>query len=510
MSGATFQMSQYDPSRTYLQDTLYPLQREESVQVEMPFSESNKLTQGKQQNPSNLNEEQKAKGILEYYLQSATIHGISQTSGPQHYFLRRLIWLILLAVMTISLVWAVYGQINSLYEYPIKTVTQVTLNTVLPFPAVTICNLNQFMRDRVPDIPIVVKVIQQQSEYFQSVARMKNQSDNMFDLENLTDVSGEELQRILFNAAPRLDELFRGCSWQGDRYDCNDLFKTDVTGHGICYTFNGPDLKPEQRYKAVGPISLLRTQVILGNNRSYYARYPYAGIKVLLNRPGEIEHPQYGGWSIRPGVAASMALSRSDSKCLPKPFKAFTNDYCEDTKVDGYRNRLTLYNTYTVVHCYRECVYKRLEYLCNCRFYLSPAQIEVEDLFQCSCPRECEDIDYSADISYANIFSQFIEAQAIKDGILLLNNSLRDNLIDLSIFYKSLNVVKIVQEPAMSFASVMGNLGGQMGLFLGAIILSITELIELLLLLVLKAAKRCTSWISHRCSVNPAAFVYKN
>ncbi|GFN94206.1 acid-sensing ion channel 5, partial [Plakobranchus ocellatus] len=154
MSGITLHMSQYDPSRTYLKDTLYPLQREESVQVEMPFSESNTLTQRKQQRPRTLNEEQQANGMLEYYLQSATIHGISQTRGPQHYFLRRPIWFILLAVMTISLVWAVYGQINNLYEYPIKTVTQVTLNTVLPFPAVTICNLNQFMRDRVPDIPI--------------------------------------------------------------------------------------------------------------------------------------------------------------------------------------------------------------------------------------------------------------------------------------------------------------------------------------------------------------------
>ncbi|GFN78020.1 acid-sensing ion channel 1, partial [Plakobranchus ocellatus] len=279
MSGATFEMSQYDPSRTYLQDTLNPLPREVSVQVEMPISESNRLMEGKQQSQCDLNEEQQAKGMLEHYLQSATIHGISQTSGPKHYSLRRPIWFILLAVMTISLVWTVYGQINNFYEYPIKTVTQVTLNTVLPFPAVTICNLNQFMRDRVPDIPIVVKVIQYQSEYFQLATRMKNQSDNMFDLENLTDVSGEELQKILFDAAPRLDELFGDCSWQGQRYDCNDLFKTDVTGHGICYTFNGPDLKPEQRYKAVGPISLLRTKVNLENNRSYYARSPHAGIK---------------------------------------------------------------------------------------------------------------------------------------------------------------------------------------------------------------------------------------
>ncbi|GFO10679.1 acid-sensing ion channel 1-like [Plakobranchus ocellatus] len=403
MSGVTFQMSQYDSSRTYLQDTLYPLQREVSVQVDMPFSESNRLMQGKQQSQCDLNEEQQAKGMLEYYLQSATIHGISQTSGPQHYSLRRPIWLILLSVMTIGLIWAVCGQINNLYEYPIKTVTQVTLNTVLPFPAVTICNLNQFMRDRVPDIPIVVKVIQYQSEYFQLVARMKNQSDNMLDLANLTDVPGEELQRILFDAAP---------------------------SNGICYTFNGPDLKPEQRYKAVGPISLLRTQVILGNNRSYYARFSYAGIKVLVTHQDVIQHPQFGGWFIRPGVAASMALSRSDSKCLPKPFKAFTNDYCEDTKVDGYRNRLTLYT-----------------------------QIEVEDLLQCSCPRECEYIDYSADISYANIVSQFVETQAVKDGILLLNNSLRENLIDLSIFYKSLNVVEIVQEPAMSLASIIDSRG---------------------------------------------------
>ncbi|GFO14489.1 hypothetical protein PoB_004099400 [Plakobranchus ocellatus] len=50
-----------------------------------------------------------------------------------------------------------------------------------------------------------------------------------------------------------------------------------------------------------------------------------------------------------------------------------------------------------------------------------------------------------------------------------------------------------------------GTLGGQMGLFLGASILSVTELVEVLLLLMLKAAKRCASCAaSQETTVEPS------
>ncbi|KAK3754407.1 hypothetical protein RRG08_025671 [Elysia crispata] len=47
--------------------------------------------------------------------------------------------------------------------------------------------------------------------------------------------------------------------------------------------------------------------------------------------------------------------------------------------------------------------------------------------------------------------------------------------IELTIFYKPLTVETLKQQPAVSTADVFGKLGGQMGLFLGASLLSCIE-----------------------------------
>ena len=45
--------------------------------------------------------------------------------------------------------------VSELHERPIKTVNKITLYDELPFPAVTVCNLNQFVSDRIPNNPTV-------------------------------------------------------------------------------------------------------------------------------------------------------------------------------------------------------------------------------------------------------------------------------------------------------------------------------------------------------------------
>ena len=67
----------------------------------------------------------------------------------------RPLWLLLVLGMAVGLGTTLFNQVSSYYDYPIRTVTKVEINSELAFPAVTICNLNQFVRERVPDIPIV-------------------------------------------------------------------------------------------------------------------------------------------------------------------------------------------------------------------------------------------------------------------------------------------------------------------------------------------------------------------
>ncbi|GFR90410.1 amiloride-sensitive cation channel 1, neuronal [Elysia marginata] len=100
---------------------------------------------------------------LKLYQESATIHGVSMLSAPQLYFCRRFLWTILVIVMSVVLALTLYKQISELNKYPIKTVTASPLYSQLAFPAVTICNINQYIKGRVSDDPMVPGLLQTSS-----------------------------------------------------------------------------------------------------------------------------------------------------------------------------------------------------------------------------------------------------------------------------------------------------------------------------------------------------------
>ncbi|GFR86966.1 acid-sensing ion channel 5 [Elysia marginata] len=483
MSGVLF-MSTYaakGPLPSYLlEDTLYPSHREISTQAVAEQAQANGEFSGTPEELRVCNDggHLREKGMLEHYLQSATIHGVAQTNGPLFYNYRRPVWLVLILGMAVMLGLTLHSEISHMYEYPSRTVTRVNLKDELTFPAVTICNLNQFYIDRVPNIPIVQALFKIQSDYTFLTKDLLNSPANLSILDTMVDISGEELQRISRTAAPRLDELLVQCTWSFMSYNCSDLFKPLRTGYGMCFVFNGPDVPPEELVKAYGGLSKLRVIGVLDNDRSYFSALIHAGLKVrdsgrsyfsalihaglkvrdsdrsyfsalihaglkvgdnarsyfsalihaglkvrdndrsyfsalihaghkvrdndrsyfsalihaglkvLIHEANEMPFPMFDGSYVRPGVAALMALSRSD-------VAQFTVG--------------PLCSAKQILTCYSEQMHK----------------VKISTIDQCHCPKECYTVSYSADVSYATVASTFIENQAAQDGITLLSGPLK-------------------------------------------------------------------------------------
>ncbi|RUS89275.1 hypothetical protein EGW08_002949 [Elysia chlorotica] len=527
MSGVTLVSKYSDDSPFpdyFLPDALGPSHKEVATQVSAEqVDRKNPLEDGVS---SVIGEDSlMQKGMLEHYLQSATIHGVAQTQGPHFYHHRRPLWLVLIVIMATLLGYTLFCEISHLYEYPARTVTRVRLKDELTFPAVTICNMNQFNIDRVPDIPIVKLLFYLQSDYAR-LAKGKVGVGDLPNLSNMSDVSGEELHRITRYAAPRLDELLVQCTLFLKTYNCSDLFLPIQTGFGSCYVFNGPDVESHNLVKATN-ISRLRVLAVLDSDKSYFSRLIHAGLKVQIHEADEHPFPEFDGYYVRPGVAALMALSRTDSIALPPPYKAYSNSFCVDTRAEGFVHSLEGYKTYTRNHCIKQCILDKLYRNCGCGNYFTgpnygkskvlcsakqllvcyifqAGSLGTEDLEQCPCPKECHTVTYSADVSYANIASMFVEQQALKDNLTIFTSSLRENVVDLTIFFKTLNILENEQEPEMSLVSILGDLGGQMGLFLGASILSVTELAEFVLLWTLTKIRLFCSRIRRRLSVGPS------
>ena len=76
----------------------------------------------------------------------------------------RIIWIVLVLFGIGSLINMLVDLFDSYHKYPFKTVVRVTPTDHLPFPAVTICNLNSFevshiLSNYVSIIPCVIHAV---------------------------------------------------------------------------------------------------------------------------------------------------------------------------------------------------------------------------------------------------------------------------------------------------------------------------------------------------------------
>ncbi|RMX47500.1 hypothetical protein pdam_00002209 [Pocillopora damicornis] len=115
-----------------------------------------------------------------------------------------------------------------------------------------------------------------------------------------------------------------------------------------------------------------------------------------------------------------------------------------------------------------------------------PAWVHFEDKKLDRCPVACESVEFSAQLSYSRY-----PANAYADLLLSKRKNLtgtpeenrrflRDNLLELRIYFESLTYSDVKQVPSYDLYNLLGDVGGQIGLFLGASLLTLVEYLDLL------------------------------
>ena len=84
--------------------------------------------------------------------------------------------------------------------------------------------------------------------------------DDTEDDESL-EISGSKLQGYLGNLSHSCEEMFLRCSFEGNLYNCSELFKPIVTDEGQCCTFNTQP--PSVMFKNVEPEVLKKAKIFL-------------------------------------------------------------------------------------------------------------------------------------------------------------------------------------------------------------------------------------------------------
>uniref|UniRef100_K1S523 Amiloride-sensitive cation channel 2, neuronal n=1 Tax=Magallana gigas TaxID=29159 RepID=K1S523_MAGGI len=419
-------------------------------------------------------------------LNNTSLHGVSKISRGKT-ICHGVFWAVMTSVMLALLitVFVLYSLDYFLYETLIKRNFKAAAE--LEFPSVTVCNLS----------PINISSINQSDAlnwYF-----LATHVFGRFDLSeqfNTSDPRFSVLHEKRNDSWLRHTAFNKSCVYYiefgGVRMSTQSYIKYRATDAGMCFSFNGPSQTPPLVSKMTGSRRGLTMFVYIDQDNYVFPENMGAGLKYTF---------------------------------LKKPYKAFGDKYCIDNNDPAFQNPLKYYNNYSLFACLRECRARYIFKVCTCRHINDFGEEEIctfaqeyncvkdaKDQFDgdfslqqaCECPQMCKLVTFEKQLSFARLpsekYQRYFESVKIND--------IHKNHIELRFFYETFVVESVEQVSKIELSSVLGNVGGYLGIFLGASILTLTEWIEFFALALYVLIKRMLRWT--KCNVISSERADKN
>lgn len=270
------------------------------------------------------------------FASSTTLHGLRYVAGSSHSITKRLIWLIFLGIATSTFLYYLYVSLNKYFSRPIKTViSQETSTDGLTFPAVTICNLNRFMKSKIDMVDedenfvkmgLNISGCSEISEvrgnltcgqaflcayiwYGTALVQGCNETtqQNIIKALNRSSVRLYNEEEFLTKYGHEMASMFvLYCRFMKD-IDCSDKdFVTELTQDGICFTFNSGRNGSVLSTVFEGPDLGLSILLDVQTNESTIGQFSN-GLKVIVHDQNTFVN-LHSGFNILPGTHASVAV----------------------------------------------------------------------------------------------------------------------------------------------------------------------------------------------------------
>ncbi|EOA99827.1 Amiloride-sensitive cation channel 2, neuronal, partial [Anas platyrhynchos] len=443
---------------------------------------------------------------IQAFASSSTLHGLSHIFSYERLSLKRVVWALCFLGSLALLALVCTNRIQYYFLYPHVTKLDEVAATRLTFPAVTFCNLNEFRFSRVTkndlyhagellallnnryEIPDTQTADEKQMEILQDKANFRNFKPKPFNMLEFYDRAGHDIREMLLS-----------CFFRGEQCTPED-FKVVFTRYGKCYTFNaGQDGKPRLITMKGGTGNGL--EIMLDIQQDEYL--PVwgetdetsfeAGIKVQI-------HSQDEPPLIETATAAwcTCRVSRAPPGPAPPPSDTVPWESFLSPPGDA---------PYCTPEQYKECADPALDFL-----------VEKDNEY-CVCEMPCNVTRYGKELSMVKIPSK-ASAKYLAKKYNKSEQYIGENILVLDIFFEALNYETIEQKKAYEVAGLLeqgtppghsgdgfcpffapsdprlwvhapltnslstlflpspGDIGGQMGLFIGASILTVLELFD--------------------------------
>ncbi|XP_052565712.1 pickpocket protein 28 isoform X2 [Culex pipiens pallens] len=491
-------------------------------------------------------EKEKSKGVslmenFQEYCLNTTIHGLRYIGTISLSLFERLYFsvsFVLVSMLSIYFITSVYQKWQS---NPII----IGLNPIathirdIPFPAVTICNMNQARRAAAERMA----PNSQEQSLLESICSL----DGEFNVTNNFQGKWSVVKGLLLNATQPCHRMIVSCRYAQKVQKCMHMFSPVLTDEGLCCTFNSVDQSfmlrnydaasdtdssvgspfepiewiPEGGYVGVmknnsfprpiaGPGVTMGLAVVLDANVSDYfcSSTSSSGFKLLLHNPTETpKMAEYASY-VRVGTESRVVVKPkiSDASYLIRKVS-------QDQRQCVFANEanLSYFRTYSRNNCEMECEARLILEFCGCVLYYMPKvqedvkicrkadaacyeEIKASIAFtantslRCSCLPGCFEISYSMEITSANLC---IGKFKINEKLITQTDAYaRENIALLYIYFTETYFRSFTKGELVGFTDFVSNIGGLLGLFMGFSLISLAELLYFVTLRPLFARRR--------------------
>ncbi|XP_052856781.1 pickpocket protein 28 [Drosophila gunungcola] len=486
------------------------------------------------------------------FCRSTTIHGLKYINNSKLRNIDRLFFgIALLAVLSFA-IYLIQDAFDKWNTTPVIVGIDPELTSITnePFPAVTICNLNQALAKR-------VQLLANDSA---ELAMLQLLCRRKVDVE-MVNGNACNWEEFIINISQPCKSMVINCRFGADDYECGRLFHPIVTDEGLCCVFNmlhprfmyrksvpyshrnislpagfqsvnwhaesGYRKRGSQQQDADSPLHPRRAQ---GTGESlglsltldvqadayYCSSSSSVGFKVALHSPNESPNVRETGVLLAPGMETKLRID---------PAKILTEKHLRHVQRQSrrclFRNELKLrwFAHYTQRNCVAECLSGWLIRHCGCvAFYMprlnrndtvcSLRQRDCVELIRFrtivameSCLEEC--LPSCFDLTFSGIaYSTRISRMPLHFGWNFTDSYVERSVAVVNMYFMDPTFRAHKQTEFIGFSDFLSCVGGLMGLFLGFSFLSIAECVYFALI---RPCRTCSEMrqLGQQQDVNP-------
>ena len=405
----------------------------------------------------------------------------------------KLFWLIIFLNVFALLVWQVYKISVRLEKNEVLTMVENTAHQSMEFPAVTLCSTRPFRKS--------------------------------FSFSEFNDAKFDSMTTNFSQYGLTIEEFLideRLCNF--DQHRCSfrgDFVVTTSWSLGNCFTLKA---NSSRRQRHLGQKHGFRLGININQdkftNYDYTAsdgrdidKFPPVGVKVMIHNGNEnIEFfADTDAILVSPGTMTSIQIKKQNIERLPPPFPDRCVEEVSVNEIIGMPIPVT--TSYSVGLCEFMCEIKEKKKFCKAVHVDEINQLKVlfpNDTFNyrtpktseefkcvysefeklanvtsdCNCPQPCKEQKFKLTVSTAvwpsndNVpyICYLLNSAGIHLGQNCSKEAIKDNILRLEVYFKDFTVESIKQSPAYGFDQFISDLGGSVGLWIGASVYSLFEL----------------------------------